>query len=76
MAMVRVVVLIVIVRMRACHVVGRERWEVVAAVVAAVSVVWVMSVAVVWHVCGWHTALTLDLSGSRCQEVDIHLRLR
>ena len=76
MAVVRIVVLIVIVRMRARHVVGRERWKMVAAVVAAVSVVWMMSVAVVWHVCGWHTALALDLSGSRCQEVDIHLGLR
>ena len=37
MAVVRIVVLIVIVRMRARHVVGRERWKMVAAVVAAVS---------------------------------------
>lgn len=72
---VRVGLFFVLVRVRARHGVGGERGQVVAAVVAAVAVVGVVSRAAVLGEVGGGHALTLDLCCCGGEHVDVERML-
>jgi hypothetical protein len=64
------IVVVLVVRMRARHGVSGEGGEMIAAVMIRVTVVWVVTRAVVGMVRG-QCAFSLDLGGSSCKEVDV-----
>jgi hypothetical protein len=65
------IVVVVLVRMRPCHGISGQRWEVVSAAVTTVAVIRVMSARAVWRMMRREdTALALDLRRRGGQHID------